>query len=95
MASPLPFVIVAGARLIALLALDLPVQSAYFPARLHKYIKPSKCEITLWKTPSTFSYDNVSGEGGIFLVSGTSAFIPGVLSLIPSEGLHRTIALVE
>jgi hypothetical protein len=96
-ASPLPFVIVAGgwpSALIALLALDLPVQSAYFPARLHRYIKPSKCAVTLWKTPSTFSYDHVSGEV-IFLVSGTSAFIRGVLSSIPSEGVHRTIASVE
>jgi len=96
-ASPLPFVIIAGgwpSTLIALLALDLPVQSAYFPARLHKYIKPSKCDIKLWETPSAFSYDNVSGEV-IFLVSGMSAFICGVVSLIPSEGVHRTIALVE
>jgi hypothetical protein len=96
-APPLPFVIVAGgwpSALIALLALNLPVQSAYFPARLHKYIKPSKCEVTFWKTPSTFSYDNVSGEV-IFVVSGTSAFIRGVLSSLPSEGVHRTIALVE
>jgi len=57
-ASPLPFVIVAGgwpSALIALLALNLPVQSAYFPARFHKYIKTSKCEVMLWKTPSTFS----------------------------------------
>jgi len=84
--SPLPFVIVAGGRpsaLIALLALNLPVQSACFPARFHKYIKPSKCEVTLWKTPSTFSYDNMSGEV-IFLVSGTPAFIRGMLSSIPS-----------
>ncbi len=53
---PLPFVIVTGgwlSALIALLALNLPVQSAYFPARLHKYIKPSKCEVTLWKTPTS------------------------------------------
>jgi hypothetical protein len=96
-APPLPFVIIVGgwpSALIALLALNLPVQSAYFPARLHKYIKPSKCEVMLWKTPSTFSYDNVSGEV-IFVVSGTSAFIRGVLSSLPSEGVHRTIASVE
>jgi len=36
----------------------------------------------------------VSGEV-IFLVSGASAFIRGMLSLIPSEGVHRTITLVE
>ena len=96
-ASTLPFVIVAGgwpSALIALLALNLPVQSAYFPATLHKYITPSKCEVTLWNTPSSLSYDNVSGEV-IFLVSGMSAFIRGVLSSIPSDGVHRTIALVE
>ncbi len=29
------------------------------------------------------------------MVSGTSAFIRGVLSLLPSEGVHRTIASVE
>ena len=96
-APPLPFVIVSGgwpSALIALLALNLPVQSAYFPARLHKYIKSSKCEVLLWKIPSTFSYDNVSGEV-IFVVSGTSAFICRVLSLLPSEGVQRTITSVE
>ena len=94
---PLPFVIVSGgwpSALIALLALNLPVQSAYFPSKLHKYMKSSKCEVSLWKTPSTFSYDNVSGEV-TFVVSGTSEFIRGVLSSIPSEGVRRTIALVE
>jgi hypothetical protein len=94
---PLPFVIVSGgwpSALIALLALNLPVQSAYFPSKLHKYIKSSKCEVSLWKTPSTFSYDNVSGEV-IFVVSGTSEFIRGVLSSLPSEGVERTIASVE
>ncbi len=92
---PLPFVIVAGgwpSALIALLALNLPVQSAYFPTRLHKYIKPSKCQVTLQKTPSTFSYDNVLG-GVIFVVSGTSAFIRGVLSSLPSEGVRRGSSL--
>ena len=71
-ASPLPFVIVAGgwpSAFASLLALDLPIQSTYFPARLHKYIKP-KCEIMLWKTPTTFSYNNVS-RGGDIWVSGT------------------------
>ena len=56
-ASPLPFVIIAGgwpSALIALLALDLPVQSAYFLAKLHKYLKPSKRVVTIWKAPSTF-----------------------------------------
>jgi hypothetical protein len=94
---PLPFVIVSGgwpSALIALLALNLPAQSAYFPSKLHKYIKSSKCEVSLWETPSTFSYDNVSGEV-TFVVSGTSEFISGVLSSIPSEGVQRTIASVE
>ena len=42
-ASPLPFVIIAGgwpSALIRLLALDLPIQSAYFPTQLHKYFNP-------------------------------------------------------
>ena len=96
-ASPLPFVIIAGgwpSALIALLALDLPVRSAYFPARFHRYVKPSKCAVTIWKTPATFSGDNASGEV-IFVVSGTPAFIHAVLSLISSQGVHRTIASVE
>ncbi len=96
-ASPLLFVIIAGGwprALIALLALDLPVRSAYFPARFHRYIKPSKRAVTIWKTPSTFSGDNASEEV-IFVVSGTPAFIHAVLSLMSSQGVHRTIALIE
>ncbi len=54
-ASPLPFVIIAGgcpSALIALLVLDLLVRSAYFPARFYRYIKPSKRAVTIWKTPA-------------------------------------------
>jgi hypothetical protein len=64
-ASPLPFVIIAGgwpSALIALLALDLPIRSAYFPARFHRYITPFKCAVMIWKTPTTFSGDNAYGE---------------------------------
>jgi hypothetical protein len=48
----------------------------------------------IWKTPTTFSGDNASGEV-IFVVSGTPAFIHAVLSLISSQGVHRTIASIE
>ncbi len=54
---PLPFVIVAGgwpSALIALLTLHLHVQSAYFPAKLHKYIKSSKCDVHSGRHPLHF-----------------------------------------
>ena len=50
--------------------------------------------VTIWKAPSAFSYNNVTGKV-TFLLSGTLAFIRGMLSLMPSEGVHRTIASIE
>jgi hypothetical protein len=54
---PSGFVVVAGdwpGSLILLLALDLPIQGAYFPRQYHEYFKSSKYRVTHWHTTLDF-----------------------------------------
>ena len=78
---PTPCVFVAGdwpGSLILLLALNLPIQGAFFPTKSHKYFKPSKYQVTSWCSVADF---HGLGEEtcSIFLSSGRVTFLQRVL----------------
>ncbi len=75
------FIVVSGGwpkELLAALSLDLPLLGTYFPAKFYQYFKPRQ-KITSWFTPSDVQHSSFS-EGAVLLVSGSPAFIDGVLS---------------
>jgi hypothetical protein len=74
---PAGFVVVAGGwpgSLILLLALDLPIQEAYFPRQYHEYFKLSKYKVTRWHTTVAFAS---SGHDAVpvYLISGGVDFL--------------------
>ncbi len=61
-----------------MLSLDLPLLGAYFPTKLHWYFKP-RGEITSWFAPTDVQNSHFP-EGAGLMVSGSPAFIDGILS---------------
>jgi hypothetical protein len=93
---PTSFVVVAAGdwpgSLILLLALNLPIQGAFFPVRFHAYFKSSKYQVTSWKPVADFH-----GPGNdttpIYLLSGGVPFLKRVLSLL--VGCQRVIVTLD
>ena len=82
---PTSFVVVARdwpGSLISLLALNLPIQGAFFPVRFHEYFKSSKYQVTSWKSVADYTTQ-------IFLLSGGVFFLKRVLGLL--GGCQRVI----
>ena len=81
---PTSFVVVAGdwpGSLISLLALNLPIQGAFFPARFHEYFKSSKYQVISWKSVADF-HGTGNDTTPIFLLSGVFTFLKQVLGML-------------
>ena len=69
--------------LISVLALGLPLWSAYFPLKLHVYFNSSKAKVDKWYSTREFS-GPIADNRAVYLLSGSSEFIRGILQLLPS-----------
>ena len=79
--SPFPVVVFAErwpSVLISVLALDLPIVAAYFPAQFHWYFKP-RDNVMTWHVPSLFT--------AALMLVGAALLLPGSM-----EFLERTLA---
>ena len=88
---PTSFVVVAGdwpGFLILLLALNLPIQGAFFPARFHEYFKSFKYQVTSWHSVADF-HGPGNNTTPIFLLSGGVTFLQRVLIVL--VGSQRVI----
>ena len=92
---PTSFVVVAGdwpGSLISLLALNLPIQGAFFPVRFHDYFKSSKYQVTSWKSVADFSHPE-DYTTQIFLLSGGVSFLKRLLGVF--GGCQRVIVTFD
>jgi hypothetical protein len=92
---PTSFVVIAGdwpGSLILLLALNLPIQEAFFPVRFHDYFKSSKYQVTSWKSVADF-HGPEDYTTQIFLLSGEVSFLKRVLGLL--GGCQRVIGTFD
>ena len=88
--------VVAGdwpGALVSLLCLNLKVEGAFFPAKFHRYFKPSKDEITQWQ--STLAFQGVGGyhKDVFFLFSGSIDFLRRTLPVL--EGCARVMIAID
>ena len=90
------FVVIAAnwpSWLVSLIALGLPVQGAFFPARYHCYFK-SKNPLSLWM-PTLDLFQALVDCSAVYLVSGTVSFVRSLLPWFGERGLQRVIVSLE
>ena len=63
-----------------MLALDLPIVAAFFPARFHRYFKP-RHDFMTWNTTSLFKAALVP-TGVCLLLSGSVGFLERILVVL-------------
>lgn len=74
--SPFPVMVLAEkwpSALISVLALDLPLDAAYFPARFHQYFKP-RDNVISWQAPNLFTAALMPVGTGL-LLAGSVEFL--------------------
>jgi hypothetical protein len=89
-------VVIAGqwpSWLVSLVALDLPIQAAYFPLEHHRYFKP-KNPVTSWMPPLTLFHGSVDVDA-IYLVSGTVKFVRKLRPWFTGLSSQRLIVSLE
>ena len=91
-ATPRKMVVIAAqwpSWLVTLIALDIPIQEAYFPANYHCYFK-SKNSVYKWKTPLDLLHASIDKEA-IYIVSGTAQYVRGLQAWFAGESSQRLI----
>ncbi len=95
LAVAFPFIVVAGgwpSALLAILSLGLPLVSAYFPSRFHRYFKP-KGGVTAWSTPSALNTTSLPAGVGL-LASGSARFIDGIMGTVsPTRWINTLVEM--
>ena len=94
--SPPKLVIIAAqwpSWLVALSALELPIQEAYFPAAYHSYFKPKNPNYA-WKSPLDVLRAPFDDEA-IYLVSGAVQFVRKLLPWFAGGSAQRLIVSLE
>ena len=94
--SPPKMVIIAAqwpGWLVALIALGIPIQEAYFPAVYHSFFKPKNVNYT-WKTPLDLLCAPRDDEA-IYLVLGAVQFVRKLLPWFAGGSAQRLIVSLE
>ena len=79
--------------LVALSALNLPIQEAYFPARYHTYFKPKNSNYVC-KTPLDVLLVPIDDDA-IYLVSGTAQFVHKLRQWFAGGSAQQLIVSLE
>jgi hypothetical protein len=79
--------------LVTTIALDIPIQEAYFPSKYHRYFK-SKNENSTWMTPLDLSSTSVDNRA-VYLVSGAVKFVQKLQAWFTGESSQRLIVSLE
>jgi hypothetical protein len=79
--------------LVALSALDIPIQEAYFPAVYHSYFKPKNLNYT-WKTPLDVLRAPIDDDA-IYLVLGAVQFVRKLRPWFAGGSAQRLIVSLE
>ena len=79
--------------LVMVVALDIPIQAAYFPSAYHCYFKP-KNEIIKWMVVKDFVGRSVD-RSVTYLVSGCLNFMHKITAWLGDVGLSRSIMAIE
>ena len=94
--SPPKVVIIAAqwpSWLVTLIALDIPIQEAYFPASYHIYFKSKNLNYT-WKTPLDLLHASIDNDA-IYLVLGAVQFVRKLWPWFAGGSAQRLIVSLE
>jgi hypothetical protein len=73
--------------------LDLPIQGAFFPNRLHVHFKSSKYCVTFWCSVVEFQGAEVGDDDVVYIISGGIEFLRRVLLML--DGCQQVIVVIK